>query len=285
MRITRDMLLKIADDTVAERTKADPGILSVYLHGALLGQEPLMGGTADIDLTFVYAEGDKRREIVRLTDEVHLDISHHPQSMYADGRTLREMAWEGSAVYHCKILHDPKHFFDFTQANVRGMFERPETVIKRAQPCLETARRAWLRFNSRTLKANAGTIGEYLEALEKTANDGAAFSVGLSGTGASGGSAGFGGGFGSAAGRQWVRGRYDARLAGELGGGLRRGGGWRRTAPPSQTVLSAGDGRHDRWGDSAGGVVAAAAHLDESRGDAGGNWGAYAGVDGCLRSA
>ena len=170
MRITRDMLLKIAADTVAERTTADPGILSAYMHGSLLGQAPLLGGTADIDLTFVYPDGEARREIVRLTDEVHLDIWRHPQSMYADGRTLREMAWEGSTLYHCKILYDPKHFLDFTQANVRGQFDRADTVMRRAQPWLETARRAWLRFNSRKVEANPATIGEYLQALEKTAN-------------------------------------------------------------------------------------------------------------------
>ena len=56
MRINRETLLKIARDTTAQRTRADRGIQAVYLSGALLEEEYLLGRTADIDLTFIHID-------------------------------------------------------------------------------------------------------------------------------------------------------------------------------------------------------------------------------------
>ncbi|MBW8011692.1 MAG: hypothetical protein FVQ83_10705 [Chloroflexi bacterium] len=170
MRITQELLLKIADDTVAERTEADPEIISAYLHGAVLEKMPLLGGTADIDMVFVHANGEEKREIVRLTDEVHLDINHHPKSKYEAARSLRAVPWLGSTIYYCKILYDPKHFLDFTQASVRGLFDRSDTVLSRAEPWLTEARQMWLKFNSQVPKSGTVQITQYLQALERIAN-------------------------------------------------------------------------------------------------------------------
>ena len=170
MRITRDLLLKIAEDTVVERAKADANIIGAFLHGSLLSNDPLIGGATDIDLTFIYEDIEERREFIRMSDEIHLDIGHHPKAKYADGRGLREIAWEGSTIYHCKILYDPKHFLDFTQANVRGLFDRPESVLQRALPFLEKARRTWLRFNSQQVDPNVSDVNEYLDSLDDAAN-------------------------------------------------------------------------------------------------------------------
>ncbi|MDH3943168.1 MAG: hypothetical protein OEV06_03640 [Anaerolineae bacterium] len=169
MRITHDMLMKIAADTAAERG-ADEDVTGVYLHGSLNGGDPMLGGAADIDLTVVHEDGEARREIVRLNEDVHLDIHHHPAEIYEDGRGLREQAWMGMTVYHCKILYDPRHFLDFTQANVRGMFDRADIVMKRARPLLEAARRTWLGFSGREVQAGSAEVEEYLGALENTAN-------------------------------------------------------------------------------------------------------------------
>jgi hypothetical protein len=164
------MLLKIVDDTVAERTISGSGIISAYLHGTLLTGDPLLGGAADIDITFVHEGGEEDREIVRLTNEVHLDICHHPQSKYEQGRVLREFPWEGSTVFQCQILHDPSHFMEFTQANVRGLFDRADNVNARAQPWLEEARWIWMQFNNQTEDSDIGNVKVYLTALEKAAN-------------------------------------------------------------------------------------------------------------------
>jgi hypothetical protein len=44
MRITTETLLKIARDTVAQRTRSDRSLLAIYLTGSLLESEPLLGG-------------------------------------------------------------------------------------------------------------------------------------------------------------------------------------------------------------------------------------------------
>lgn len=170
MRITRELLIKNAEDTVKTRSDADKNIVAAFLHGSLVFDDPLLGGTTDIDLTFVYERGEERREFVRLTDEIHLDIYHQPKEKFEDGRGMRVMAWQGSTIFNCLIMYDPKHFLDFTQANVRGIFDRPETVLKRAQPWLESARRTWLRLNSHNVQTDVSTMREYLKALEQTVN-------------------------------------------------------------------------------------------------------------------
>ena len=41
MRITRDLLQRVAEDTVADRVKRDTSIVAAYLHGTVLeGEDP-----------------------------------------------------------------------------------------------------------------------------------------------------------------------------------------------------------------------------------------------------
>ena len=61
MRINRDTLLRIARDTVARRTRQDRGIVAAYLCGALLGDDYILGGTADIDLGFIHLGPSRTR--------------------------------------------------------------------------------------------------------------------------------------------------------------------------------------------------------------------------------
>ena len=53
MRITPELLFKIAEDTVAERTESNPAIIAAFLVGSVWDGEPVLGGTADIDLVFI----------------------------------------------------------------------------------------------------------------------------------------------------------------------------------------------------------------------------------------
>jgi hypothetical protein len=54
MRITREKLLKLAKTQAAMRVMQNRRLVCVYLTGSLLDEEPLLGGTADIDLIFVH---------------------------------------------------------------------------------------------------------------------------------------------------------------------------------------------------------------------------------------
>lgn len=171
MRITREALLKLAQDTASQRARTDMGILAVYLNGSLLDEEPLLGGTADIDLFFVHNEDPAAdREVVRITDEVHLDIAHHSRKQYRQTRGLRLHPWLGPVLYGCKILYDPQHFMDFTQASVRGQFYRPDQVLGRVRPQVERARQMWFSLTAAQGSADIETVLLYYRAVGLIAN-------------------------------------------------------------------------------------------------------------------
>ena len=171
MRITREALLKLAQDTASQRARTDMSTLAVYLHGSLLDDEPLLGGTADIDLFIVHNEDPAfEREVVRITDEVHLDIAHHSRKLYRQTRELRLHPWLGPVLYGCKILYDPQHFLDFTQASVRGQFYRPDQVLGRARPQVEAARQVWLSLTAVKASADIDTLSSYFRAVGLIAN-------------------------------------------------------------------------------------------------------------------
>jgi hypothetical protein len=164
------MLHKIAEDTVTQRIKADRSIIAAYMQGTVMEAEFLLGGTADVDLVLVYRDGIDKREIVRLTNEVHLDICHHPRSMYVPARDLRINPWLGNAINDCKMLYDPQHMLDFTQASVRGLFTYPENTLERARPLLEESRQIWLNFYNHLHQPGPQQVGDYLMALERVCN-------------------------------------------------------------------------------------------------------------------
>ena len=172
MRINRDTLLGIAGDTVAQRVRQDRGVLSAYLCGSLLGDNYLLGGTADIDLVFIHIDTPPvEREIVRLTDEVHLDIAHYAQKVFREPRRLRQHAWLGPTIFSCRLLSDSQHFMDFTQASVRGQFEQPDHVLERARPQLDHARQIWEGLSSKaTGQAGPQEVSLYLKAIEHAVN-------------------------------------------------------------------------------------------------------------------
>ncbi|MBN1535604.1 MAG: hypothetical protein JW908_02645 [Anaerolineales bacterium] len=171
MRINRESLLKLARETVVQRTRKDRTILVAYLSGSLLEDEYLLGGAGDIDLTFIHIDQvQPEREIVRMTDDVHLDIAHHPQKEYIQTRRLRLHPWMGPTIYYCQTLYDPQHIMDFTQASVRGQFDQPENVLERANNQVQSARHLWAGLAQNPGQPGGEAIMLYLRALEHAAN-------------------------------------------------------------------------------------------------------------------
>ncbi|OGO63078.1 MAG: hypothetical protein A2029_15085 [Chloroflexi bacterium RBG_19FT_COMBO_47_9] len=171
MRINQNMLLKLASDTVSKYVDADRTLLAVYLQGSLLGDSPLIGNTADIDLFFIHTnEVAHDREIVRISDEVHLDISHHTHMLYRQPRELRVHPWLGPAIYDCKIMYDPQHFMDFVQASVRGQFTSAGNVLARVRRQAGHAREIWESFYTHPNPPSPQDASLYLHALEHAAN-------------------------------------------------------------------------------------------------------------------
>ncbi len=172
MRINQQTLMNIAQDTVSRRTRRDHGLLAAFLCGSILEEDYLLGGTTDIDLVFIHADAvPDEREIVRLTDEVHVDIGHFPQKAFRQTRMLRLHPWLGPTIFGCKVLFDPQHFMDFTQASVRGQFQRPDYVYQRSRQLVDSARQVWMSFYT-DLPEQPGPeeLYLYLTAVESAGN-------------------------------------------------------------------------------------------------------------------
>lgn len=172
MRITEEMLHKFAQDAVNLAAANDHTLVAAYLYGSMLYGSPLLGGAGDIDLVYIHLNRPKtKREIIRLTEDLHLDIEHHYQTGYQQARDLRTHPWMGPTLRDAQILHDPQHFMDFVQASVRGMFDRPETVLERARPLSESARQTWMDLNfSPPPSPSPADVKRYLCAIQEAAN-------------------------------------------------------------------------------------------------------------------
>ncbi len=172
MRITRQLLLKIANDTVERSVRSHRNLLCVYLFGSVNSdQDPLLGGTADIDLGFIHDVAPaQHREVIRLTGDVHVDIIHQGRELYRQPRRLRTDPWRGSVLYSCKPLYDPRHFLDFVQASVRDLFVHPTNIIRRARTFSEAARQTWFDLQAYDGEPGRDEIRVYLGAVGNIAN-------------------------------------------------------------------------------------------------------------------
>ncbi|MFC2065203.1 hypothetical protein ACFLXB_08935 [Chloroflexota bacterium] len=177
MIITKETLLRIANDTVVKRTEGEndgADILTIYLTGSLLREDPLMGNSTDIDMVFIHSKPPIiGREIVRLNTDVHLDIKHSPREEYEPARELRNHPWMGPAIYNAVQLYDPEHFFDFVQAAVRDRYHDPFNAHARASLNAAHARSIWedltAEAESKT-KFHPKSFLRYLKTINHAAN-------------------------------------------------------------------------------------------------------------------
>ena len=148
MHITRELLVKFAREYVAKKTRPSNDIVAVYLTGSVLTEDPLIGGSTDIDLVVVHKENPLfEREVQRISYEISLDVQHHHQSFYTFHRRLRLNPWLGFALCdHSSILYDTDHWMEFIQAGVSANFKSPEIVYARGQAAAEKARQLWFEL-------------------------------------------------------------------------------------------------------------------------------------------
>lgn len=139
--IAQATLLKIARDAAQQRMAARPSLISAYLIGSVAANEPLLGEATDIDLVLIdNGTPAVAREVVRLTDQVALDIHYRARADYANPKLLRVHPWRGPEMAEPIFLADPQHFFELAQASARGQYHRPEAVATRARTFLAWAR-------------------------------------------------------------------------------------------------------------------------------------------------
>lgn len=172
MRVTRDSLLRIAKETVQERAYNDPDIIAAYLTGSLRG-EPMLGGTADIDLVFVHKTTPmKSREFVKLTPDFHIDISRRAKDEFSSPRELRGDPWLGFEMYDPVLLYEREKFFDFVQASLRAgfEFEQPPLMLQRCRTLLSHGRGNWFDISEHEGEAGPKEIRKYMKALFHAVN-------------------------------------------------------------------------------------------------------------------
>ena len=168
MRVTRDSLLRIARETVQERAYNDPDIIAAYLTGSLRTPEPMIGGTADIDIVFVTKTPPmKKREFVKLTPDFHIDISRRAKDEFKSPRELRGDPWLGYEMYDPILLYEREKFFDFVQASLRAgfEFEQPPLMLQRCKTLLAHGRGIWMDISELESPAAAKDVRKYLKSL------------------------------------------------------------------------------------------------------------------------
>ncbi|HET7010236.1 MAG TPA: hypothetical protein VFI11_05625 [Anaerolineales bacterium] len=140
MRVERQRLVELARREVETRVEKN-GLLAAYLIGSVVSGEPVLGGSADIDLVLIHENPPTpEREIVPLSEDVHFDIAHHGRARYALPRQLRVDPWLGPAVYAPLSLFDRDHLFEWAQAGARGQYPRADFARQRASSLLDSAR-------------------------------------------------------------------------------------------------------------------------------------------------
>lgn len=172
MRITRDILLNQAQENATKLAAKDRGLICIYIAGSLLQENPLIGGITDIDLICVHDRRvNVRREVIRLSADVSLDLAHYEQEEFEPARKLRTNAWIGGEMENVPIvLHDSLHWYDFTRASATAQFWRPENIAARAHSFLVPARKAWSDLRDEAVPQGIKRITAYLTALRDTAN-------------------------------------------------------------------------------------------------------------------
>src|SRR5512142_414904 len=175
MRVTRESLVRIAKETTQERSYNDRSVIAAYLSGSLaLDADPMLGGTADIDLVLVHSTpAPMSREIVKLTPDFHIDLHHRAKSDYKSTRELRTDPELGYEMYDPMFVWQREKFFEFVQAGLRAgsEFQSPAVVLTRCRKLLSGARRGWIDLSDIPAeKAGPLQVKQFLGAIEAAAN-------------------------------------------------------------------------------------------------------------------
>ena len=172
MRITKNLLNKFARETVKQRKRSEPDLLAAYLMGSVLSNEPLLGGTTDIDLVLVHRYlAPTARETDAITPEISLDIFHKTQDDYTQLRQFRQDPWLGYPLtYNHILLFDTDHWLEYVQSSVTAEFHREDNVLARVNVFLSAARDRWRNLSTSPPQNHLVWLDQYLNALSLGAN-------------------------------------------------------------------------------------------------------------------
>ncbi|MDX1601351.1 MAG: hypothetical protein R3191_07555, partial [Anaerolineales bacterium] len=140
MIITPERLLDLARAEV-ERRADGQRVRCAFVSGSTVTDDPLLGGTADVDTVLIYRDHPLHdRELVRLSQDVHLDLYNYADRNLAPPRDLRTDPVLGPAIATGVSAFDPEHHFDWLQAGVRAHYRRPDQRMARSMSLLDQAR-------------------------------------------------------------------------------------------------------------------------------------------------
>ncbi len=172
MRITNNLLHQFAKDTVKQRKRSEPDLHAAYLLGSLRTDDPLLGGTTDIDLVLVHKYlAPAERETAALTPEISVDIFHKTQDAYQEPRQLRRDPWLGYPLtFNHILLFDTDHWLEFVQSSVTAEFHRADNVLARVNTMQSAARDRWRMLLTQPPGTYLAWLDQFLDALALGAN-------------------------------------------------------------------------------------------------------------------
>jgi hypothetical protein len=167
VRVTRQKLIDLAREESEKRGQTED-VISGYLIGSVASGDPMINGSADIDLVLIHKyEPIRTREYIPLSENIHFDITHHHRDLYNYPPDLRTHPWLGPSMCEPVFLYDPDHFFERAQAGVRGQFYQIDYVHARSIAFLERARRfkldlhtdsSWIRNYTRSILESVNAL-------------------------------------------------------------------------------------------------------------------------------
>ena len=172
MRITREILLNHAKENVAKLTARYRYIVCIYLTGSLLREDPFIGGVTDIDLICVHGHPvTRRREVIRLSPEISLDLAHYGQEEFEPPRKLRSEPWMGGDMETVpQVLYDGLRWYDYTRAAATAQFWRAEHIAARASGLLAPARKTWSDLIDDSIPQGLKRVSAFLDAVQGVSN-------------------------------------------------------------------------------------------------------------------
>lgn len=172
MKVTRKMLLETARNYVKEQTFNDPDIACVFLVGSLMGDDPFLGESTDIDLIFIHnTEPALSHEIYSLGDDFLFDNLHYSRRVFNQPKEIRQDPWLGCLFCDAPIvLYDSYHYYDFLRAGIYSDFFSPTNIYTRSQFFYKKARDRWMEMQHQTDEFSADLVYDYLLTLYDAAN-------------------------------------------------------------------------------------------------------------------
>lgn len=168
MKYTKEYLLEAAQKFIHKKVEREPSISAVMLIGSLRSYDHQIDHPIDVDL-LVIQDGPVviENELVRISDDHHLDIHYDDVSAYENPKLLRADGLRGWAVWNAEILYQRDRFFEFTQSTVRSQFDEPKNVVERMRYFCSRSRSFWLENSSMPQRVS---MDEYLNAVADAGN-------------------------------------------------------------------------------------------------------------------